>query len=81
VVRSADSLAAAAQGVAELSAALGDRTASVAAGELGNLLQLADALLVSAQTRTESRGAHSRREFPDPDPAWRTRLLHHGGAA
>jgi L-aspartate oxidase len=78
VVRSAQSLAAAAAGVAEAAAALGDRTASVEAGELGNLLQLADALLVSAQTRTESRGAHSRREFPDTDPTWRRRLVHRG---
>ncbi len=45
VVRSAESLSAAARGVADTAAALGDRTASVEAGELGNLLQLADALL------------------------------------
>jgi len=48
----------------------------VAAGELGNLLQLADALLVSARTRTESRGAHSRSDYPDTDPAWRVRQVH-----
>jgi L-aspartate oxidase len=76
VVRSAGSLAAAAAAVDDLAEALGDRTASVAAGELGNLVQLADALLVSARTRTESRGAHARREFPATDPAWRRRLVH-----
>jgi succinate dehydrogenase/fumarate reductase flavoprotein subunit len=48
----------------------------VGAGELGNLVQLADALLASARARTESRGAHARREFPDTDPAWRRRLVH-----
>jgi L-aspartate oxidase len=76
VVRSAASLATAAEGVAEVVTALGDRTASVAAGELGNLVQLADGLLVSARTRTESRGAHSRSDFPDTDPQWRLRLVH-----
>jgi L-aspartate oxidase len=76
VVRSAASLATAAEGVAEVVTALGDCTASVAAGELGNLVQLADGLLVSARTRTESRGAHSRSDFPDTDPQWRLRLVH-----
>jgi succinate dehydrogenase/fumarate reductase flavoprotein subunit len=69
-------LASAAGGVSEVATALGDRTSSVAAGELGNLLQLADALLVSARTRTESRGAHSRSDYPDTDPAWRVRQVH-----
>ncbi len=76
VVRSAESLQSAADAVANLRAALGDRTVSVEAGELGNLLRLAEALLRSADTRTESRGAHSRREFPETDPAWRRRLVH-----
>jgi L-aspartate oxidase len=79
VVRSARSLDTAAEGVADLVAALGDRTVSVGAGELGNLLQMADALLVSARTRTESRGAHSRSDYPETDPCWRRRLVH--GAA
>ncbi len=69
VVRSAQSLELAAEGVADVAAALGDRTTSVAAGELGNLLQLADALLLSAGTRTESRGAHSRSDYPDTEAA------------
>jgi succinate dehydrogenase/fumarate reductase flavoprotein subunit len=69
-------LAQAAEGVAEVAAALGDRTASVAAGELGNLLQLADALLLSARTRTESRGAHSRSDYPDTEARWRLRQVH-----
>jgi L-aspartate oxidase len=76
VVRSARSLDDAAAAVDELAAALGDRTASVGAGELGNLVQLADALLGSARARTESRGAHARSEFPGTDPAWRRRLVH-----
>ncbi len=76
VVRSAESLEQAAEGVSDVAAALGDRTTSVAAGELGNLLQLADALLVSARTRTESRGAHSRSDYPDTEPRWRLRQVH-----
>jgi len=79
VVRSAQSLDAAARGVAELAASLGDRVASVEAGELGNLLQLADALLSAARVRTESRGAHSREEYPAADPTWRMRLVHQVG--
>jgi L-aspartate oxidase len=76
VVRSAESLATARAVVEDTAAALGDRTASVGAGELANLLQLADALLASALTRTESRGAHARREYPDTEAAWRRRLVH-----
>ena len=50
--------------------------ASVAAGELANLLQVADALLASATARTESRGAHARAEYPETEPSWRRRLVH-----
>ena len=45
-------------------------------GELANLLRLADALLDAALARTESRGSHARREYPDTDPAWRRRIVH-----
>ncbi len=79
VVRTETSLGRARAVVADVAACMGDRTASVAAGELGNLLQVADALLVSARTRTESRGAHSRRDHPDTVPSWRRRLVHGGG--
>ncbi|HZD02179.1 MAG TPA: succinate dehydrogenase flavoprotein subunit [Actinomycetes bacterium] len=48
--------------------------------ELGFLLDLAEALVVSARARTESRGGHFREDFPDRDDknwlkhtlAWRT---------
>ena len=76
VVRSADSLAGARAVVEDATAALGDAAASVGAGELANLLRLADALLDSALARTETRGAHARREYPETDPAWRRRLVH-----
>ena len=55
---------------------IGIRVGAAAEGELANLLQLADALLVSALARTESRGAHARREYPETDPTWRLRLVH-----
>jgi L-aspartate oxidase len=75
VVRSAESLTAARDVVDEVAAALGDPGGSVRAGEVANLLQVADALLVSAEARTESRGAHARREYPDTDRTWRRRLV------
>ena len=80
VMRSAESLAVARATVDDAAAVLGDGAASVDAGELANLLRLADALLVSALARTESRGAHARREYPDADPSWRRRLVHGRGA-
>ncbi len=76
VVRSAESLAGARAAVEDATAALGDGAGSAAAGELANLLRVADALLASALARTESRGAHARREYPDTDPSWRRRLVH-----
>ena len=80
VVRSAESLAGARAVVEDAGSVLGDPSASVAAGELANLLRLADALLASALARTESRGAHARREYPAVVPSWRRRLVH-GGVA
>jgi L-aspartate oxidase len=74
VMRSAESLAGARLVIDEVAAALGDPGGSVRAGEVANLLQVADALLVAAAARTESRGAHARREYPDTDPGWRLRL-------
>ncbi len=76
VVRSAESLAGAGAVVEDAAASLGDPQSSVAAGELANLLRIAEALLASATARTESRGAHARREYPESDPAWRLRLVH-----
>ena len=69
VVRSAESLDGARAVVEDIGGrARATAPASVGAGELANLLQLADALLASALARTESRGAHARREYPDTDP-------------
>ncbi len=76
VVRSAESLGGARAVVGEIASMLADEPATVGAGELGNLLRLADALLDAALARTESRGAHARSEYPDTDPAWRRRIVH-----
>ena len=38
--------------------------------ELRNLVDVSEAIARSARQRTESRGAHSRIDFPDTDPAW-----------
>ena len=53
-------------------AALEDKTSSyntdlVNFFELDSLIHLAEAIVVSAKARTESRGAHSREDFPDRD--------------
>ena len=37
--------------------------------ELGSLIVLAEAILLSALARTESRGAHSREDYPERDDA------------
>ena len=42
-------------------------TARLEALELDNLLEIAEATAVAAVGRTESRGAHSREDFPDRD--------------
>jgi len=49
--------------------------------ELGYLLDLAESLVVSGEARTESRGAHSRDDFPTRDDAnWMKHTLAFRGA-
>ena len=77
IYRSGDSLVKGADAVGELqerfrSVALDDssrtfNTELVAALELANLLDVAEAILHSAERRQESRGAHQRTEFPARD--------------
>ncbi|NOT54147.1 MAG: FAD-binding protein [Deltaproteobacteria bacterium] len=44
--------------------------------ELGSLLDVAEVVIAAAQTRTESRGVHQRRDFPAPNEAeWRKHTL------
>jgi L-aspartate oxidase len=75
VIRSASSMAAAATAV-EKAARVAAAHPGRQAGELANLAVVARALLSAATVRTESRGAHSRAEYPETDPAWRCRLVH-----
>jgi L-aspartate oxidase len=63
VLRSAESLAAARDAVAVPAAAPGDG-ADRGARELHNLATVAEALCRAATAREETRGAHSRRDFP-----------------
>ncbi len=41
--------------------------------ELHNLIDISEAITRSALAREESRGAHSRIDFPETDPAWSNR--------
>jgi L-aspartate oxidase len=44
-------------------------------GETRNLLDIGILILTSALMRTESRGGHSRTDFPKLDPAWQVHTL------
>jgi succinate dehydrogenase / fumarate reductase flavoprotein subunit len=88
VFRTADGLAVAAQGIAELkkryeSVAVTDpsprfNSSLIEAFELGSLLDLAEAVVAGASARTESRGAHFREDYPDrDDQGWLKHTLVH----
>jgi L-aspartate oxidase len=76
VARSATSLGEAARAVSEVRARLARLRIERPSAELANLCAVSSALLVAAELREETRGAHSRREFPEPRPEWRRRLVH-----
>ena len=69
VLRSESSLAEAARAISDIAAGGTDDP------ELRNLLSLAWALVHAAAARRESRGAHSRSDFPQTDPAFLVRLV------
>lgn len=79
VVRSAASLADAAAVLAAASEARGLAPGAAPVDhdgvELDNLLTVGWAVLRAASARTETRGAHTRREHPGPDDRWRCRLV------
>ncbi|MEZ5145083.1 MAG: FAD-binding protein [Acidimicrobiales bacterium] len=52
-----------------------DRVGSLEGAELRNLTDLAEALLVAAEAREESRGAHTREDHPGRDPDFLVRLV------
>ncbi|MGH9044755.1 MAG: L-aspartate oxidase [Acidimicrobiales bacterium] len=79
VVRDDSSLETAQGVVEEIAALWADApSASPDGHELGDLLTAASALLSSARARSESRGAHTRSDFPQTDASWRSRLVHAG---
>ncbi len=67
VLRSAESLERTAEVLADLP------TSDVP--ELANLVVAGLGLLAAASAREESRGAHTRTDFPDPSPAFERRLI------
>jgi L-aspartate oxidase len=80
VLRSAASLDRAAAAVAEaaaVTAALSDGNGAPtpAACELANLVEVGRALCAAATARTESRGAHTRTDFPETSPDQRVRYV------
>jgi L-aspartate oxidase len=76
VLRSTESLAAAAAEVVSVAAVAAACPPGRAAGEVANLAAVATALLRAADARVETRGAHARVEYPEARPAWRRRLVH-----
>jgi succinate dehydrogenase / fumarate reductase flavoprotein subunit len=51
--------------------------------EMKSMLTVSEGVARSALVREESRGAHSRIDFPNPDPAWSTKnnIIYRDGAA
>ena len=75
VLRSADSLAGAAQSLSRLGESGGSQP-STEDWETTNLHQIATVLVAHSQIREETRGSHWREDFPERDDArWRVRLV------
>ncbi|MDQ1397409.1 MAG: L-aspartate oxidase [Acidimicrobiaceae bacterium] len=70
--------------LAEADAALGRLdlrgTASPPVCELRNLVEVGRALVAAAMAREESRGAHTRTDFPETSPRFERRLVIYGAA-
>jgi L-aspartate oxidase len=82
VVRDAQSLERAAETLADLAALAEDLPArEMATYEVINLLRVSRMIVASALAREESRGAHTRADFPDTDDAWLGRLVVRGEMA
>lgn len=79
VVRDADGLAIAAKSLEGLLDGAGTVPRSVAAYEVANLAAVAAAIVAGATARLESRGSHTRVDFPAKDDAQRGRYVQLGG--
>lgn len=76
VIRTGSSLQAAMKEAAAAAGAVPWPASSPAAAELRNLARLAHAMSFAAMVREESRGAHTRQDFPDRDDRrFRSRLV------
>ncbi len=75
VLRSTGSLAATEHELASLAAALGAPSVDPRVEEVRNLLSVGIALVAAATARRETRGNHTRTDFPERDPAQRHRLV------
>jgi L-aspartate oxidase len=75
VLRSAESLERAAGAAATAAAAVAAGPHDRAGHELANLVDVARSLVAAATAREESRGAHTRTDFPDAVPAGRVRYV------
>jgi L-aspartate oxidase len=76
VVRDADGLALAAKSLRALHESAGGPVAhSVAAYEVANLTAVASAIVAGANARLESRGSHTRADFPGTDATQRGRYV------
>ena len=80
VLRTAESLAATEHELTGVGASLVDHRVDLQAEEVRNLLAVGQALLAAATARDESRGNHTRPDFPERDPQQRRRLVFAGSA-
>jgi L-aspartate oxidase len=81
-VRDAEGLRLAGETLGDLAHLADDLPArSIASYEVIDLLRVARAIVASATARTESRGAHTRREYPEPSDALLGRFVSQGGEA
>jgi len=75
VLRTAETLAATEHELARVAAGLGPAGTDRRIEEIRNLLVVGRALLAAATARLESRGNHTRADFPDQDPRQRRRIV------
>ena len=75
VLRSAESLAAARATIDEVRAHAVDLPPTPLTYELRNLVDVATAMLAGASTREESRGCHTRDDYPETLAAFHIRLV------
>ena len=81
VARLADAIGVPLEAYLDLAARKPESSTDPAAAELANLVTVAGALVALAGARSESRGAHTREDFPDTDDRRCRRILTRPGQA